>query len=97
MMNKMNMKFHKICTIVKEISVHNGNTYVHQALFSDSKASFKKKKKNKLTWVTEYMYEVELLDHFSSMILQNVCPDRQCRLISDCTDSTVWCWIYTIR
>ena len=86
----MNMKFHKMCAIVKEISVHNGNTHLHQALFfPDGTASYKKKKKNKLTRVTEYMYEVEVFHHFSSMILQNVCPDRQCRLISDCTDCTV--------
>ena len=47
MMNKMNMKFHKICAIVKEISVHNGNVHVHQAPFSDGTASNKKKKKEK--------------------------------------------------
>ena len=45
MMNKMNMKFHKICE--KEISVHNGNIQVHQAPFSDGTASNKKKKKKK--------------------------------------------------
>ena len=56
MMNKMNMNFHKICAIVKEISVHNGNIHVHQAPFSDGTASNKNKKK--LTRVTEYMYEV---------------------------------------
>ena len=33
MMNMMNMKFHDICAIVKEISVHDGNTHVHQAAF----------------------------------------------------------------
>ena len=45
MMNKMNMKFHEFCAIVKEISVHNGNMHVHQARFSDGMASNKKKKK----------------------------------------------------
>ena len=76
-MNRMYIKFHKICAIVKEISVHNRNTHVHQALFSDGTASYK----NKLTWVMEYMYEVELFHLFSSRILQNVCPDsvEQCQ------------------
>ena len=44
-MNKMNMKFHEICAVVKEISVHYGNIHVHQAPFSDDTASNKKKKK----------------------------------------------------
>ena len=44
MMNKMNMKLHKMCAIVKEMSVHNGNIHVHQAPFSDGTASHKKKK-----------------------------------------------------
>ena len=38
-MNKMNMKFHEICAVVKEISVHNGNIHVHQAHFSNDTAS----------------------------------------------------------
>ena len=42
MMNKMNMKFHKICVIEKKISVH-GNVQVHQARFTDGTASNKKK------------------------------------------------------
>ena len=75
MMYKMNMKFHEICAIEKEISVRNGNIHVHQAPFSDGTASSKKKKK--LTWVTKYMYEVELFHQFSSRILQNVYPNRQ--------------------
>ena len=42
----MNMKFHKICAIVKEISVHNGNNiHVHQAPFFDGTASNKKTKR----------------------------------------------------
>ena len=45
----MNMKFHEICAVVKEISVHNGNIHVHQAPFSNDKTSNKKKKKQKLT------------------------------------------------
>ena len=45
----MNMKFHEISAVVKEISVHNGNIHVHQAPFSDDTASNKNKKKKKLT------------------------------------------------
>ena len=60
----MNMKFHEICAVVKERSVHNGNINVHQAPFSNDTASNKIKKK--LTWVTEYMYEVQLFNQFSS-------------------------------
>ena len=45
----MNMKFHEICAIMKEISVHNGNIHAHQAPFSNDKASNKKKKEKKLT------------------------------------------------
>ena len=45
MMNKMNMTFHKMCAIVKEVSVHDGNKHVHQAPFTDGTASNKKKKK----------------------------------------------------
>ena len=76
--DEQDMKFYEIFPIVKEISVHNGNKRVHQAPFSDDTASIKKKKeKKKLTWVMIYMYEVELFHQFSSMILQNVCPDRQ--------------------
>ena len=45
----MNMKFHEICEVVKEISVHNGNIHVHQAHFSDDTASNKNKKKKELT------------------------------------------------
>ena len=73
----MNMTFHKICATVKEISVHNGNKHVHQALFPDGTASNRQKEKKKLTSVTEYMYKVESFHQFSSWILQNVCPDRQ--------------------
>ena len=39
------MKFHEICAIVREIPVHNGNTHIHQAPFSDGTASNEKKKK----------------------------------------------------
>ena len=35
MMDKMNLKFHAIFAIEKNISVHNGNIHVHQAPFSD--------------------------------------------------------------
>ena len=78
MMNKMNMTLHKMCAIVKEMSVHNGNIHVHQAPFFDDTASNKKKKK--LTWVTEYMYEVELFNKFSSGFYKmSVQTDRQCR------------------
>ena len=41
----MNMKFHEICAVVKEISVHNGNIRVHQAPFSNDTTSNKTKKK----------------------------------------------------
>ena len=44
-------------------------------------------KKCTLFFGTEYM--CELFHQFSSRILQNVCPDRQCRSRSDCTDCTV--------
>ena len=43
----MNLKFHEICAVVKEISVHNGYIHVHQAPFSNDTASNKKKKKKK--------------------------------------------------
>ena len=69
------MKFNEICAVVKEMSVHNGNIHVHRAPFSNDTVSNKKKKR--LTGVTEYMYEVQLFNQFSSRILQNVCPDRQ--------------------
>ena len=39
------MKFHEICAVVKEISVHNGNIHVHQAPFSNETASNENKKK----------------------------------------------------
>ena len=68
------MKFHEICAVVKEISVHNGNIRVHQAPFSNDTTSNKTKKKKMLI---ENMYEVQLFHQFSSRILQNVCPDRQ--------------------
>ena len=45
----MNIKFHEICAVVKEILVHNGNIHVHQASFSDDTASNKNKNKKKLT------------------------------------------------
>ena len=41
----MNMKFHEIFAIVKEISVHNGNKHVHQAPFSNDTVSNKRKRK----------------------------------------------------
>ena len=41
----MNMKFHEICAVVKEISIHHVNIQVHQAPFSNGTASNKKKKK----------------------------------------------------
>ena len=63
-MNKVNMTLHKLCAIVKEMSVHNGNIHVHQAPFSDGTASNKRKKN--LTCVTEYMYEVKVFNKFSS-------------------------------
>ena len=47
MMKKMKMKFHEICAVEKEISVHNENVHVQQAPFSDDTASNKKKKKKK--------------------------------------------------
>ena len=47
MMNKMNMKFHKICAIEKKISVHNGNMQVHQVPFSDGTTSNNKKERKK--------------------------------------------------
>ena len=87
-MNKTNMQFHEICAVVKEISVHNRNIHVHQAPFSNTRHQIKSKKK-KLTLVTEYMYEVQLFHRFSSRILQNFCPYRQCRSRSDYTDCTV--------
>ena len=40
-------------------------------------ARYQNKKKKKWTFVTEYMYEVELFHQFSSRILQNVYPNRQ--------------------
>ena len=46
-MNKMNMKFHEICAVVKDISVHSGNIHVHQATFLNGTASNKKKMKKK--------------------------------------------------
>ena len=42
------MKFHEICEVVKEISVHTGNIHVHQPPFSDDTASNKKKKEKKV-------------------------------------------------
>ena len=60
MMKKMNMTLHKMCAIVKEMSVYNENIHVHQASFSHGTAS--NKKKTKLTCVTEYMYEVKLFN-----------------------------------
>ena len=84
----MNMKLYKMCTIVKEMSVHNRNIHVHQAPFSDGTASNKKKKK--LTRVTEYMYEVELFNKFSSGFYKmSARTDRQCRSRSNYTDYTV--------
>ena len=47
-MNKMNMKFHEICAIVKEISVHNGNIHVHQAPFFPMTRHQIKRKKSEL-------------------------------------------------
>ena len=44
----MNMKFHEICAVVKETSVHSGNIHVHQAPFSNDTSSNKNKKKKKV-------------------------------------------------
>ena len=53
-MNKMNMKFHEICAVVKEISVHNGNIHVHQAPFSNDTASNNKRAKMALDRLPEF-------------------------------------------
>ena len=60
-----------------EISGHNENIHVHQALLFWWHGIKQKEKEKKLTWATEYMYEAELFHQSSSRILHNVFPDRQ--------------------